>query len=101
MESTAEAQLDFSPFLSADADPEAILFGPVCHAQEAPREDQLLVTTRLAWLVDTRLKVGPSLLCDGAEVEVDRAAVCSNLSRAFLSIGETLRLGSSFNSSPI
>lgn len=53
MESTADAHVDFSAFLSA-ADPEAIL---LCHAEEeapGPREDQLLVEGRPACLLSNR-----------------------------------------------
>lgn len=90
MESTAEAQVDFSPLLSAGADPEAMLLEPVCHAREAPKEDQLLVTTRQACLLADLLQGSPRLACDGAEAGVERTAVCSKLSRAFW-IGDQLR----------
>ena len=54
MESTADAQVDFSAFLSA-AVPEAMF---LCHAEEAPglREDQLLNERRPACLLTTRVK---------------------------------------------
>lgn len=54
IESTAEAQVDFSAFLSA-VDPEAIF---LFHAEEAPglRVDQLLVEGRPACLLTTRPK---------------------------------------------
>lgn len=52
MESTAEAQVDLSAFLSAP-DPEAMF---LCHAQEACEEDQLLVEWRPACLAVTRLQ---------------------------------------------
>lgn len=75
MESTAEAQLDFSAFLSPGPDdPDAgvamlyRLCGRECHAREAPREDQLLGETRFACLLGTRLKVSSSLLCEEANV---------------------------------
>lgn len=52
MESTAEAQVDFSAFLSAP-DPEAMF---LCHAEEACEEDQLLIELRLACLAVARLQ---------------------------------------------
>lgn len=51
MDSTAEAQVDFSAFLSAP-DPEAIL---LCHADEAC-EDQLLTEWHLACLAAALLQ---------------------------------------------
>lgn len=52
MESTAEAQVDFSAFLSAP-DPEAMF---LCHAEEDCEEDQLLAEWRLACLAVARLQ---------------------------------------------
>lgn len=52
IDSTAEAHVDFSAFLSAP-DPEAII---LCHADEACEEDQLLTEWRLAWLAAALLQ---------------------------------------------
>jgi hypothetical protein len=52
MESTAEAQVDFSAFLSAP-DADAIL---LCHAGEACEEDQLLTEWHLACLAAALLQ---------------------------------------------
>ena len=52
MESTAEAQVDFSAFLSAP-DPEAMF---LCHAAEACEEGQVLAEWRLACLAVARLQ---------------------------------------------
>lgn len=87
MESTADAQLDFSAFLSATGaaartEPDAgsedvfgMLRGWKCHAREAPREDQLLVETRFSCLLVTRLKMTTSLHCDDANVEDGKECV--------------------------
>lgn len=49
IESTAEAQVDFSAFLSPGAEgAEAMILLCLCHAWEAPEEGQLLVETRFA-----------------------------------------------------
>jgi hypothetical protein len=68
MESTADAQVDLSAFLSA-ADPEAIF---LCHAEEAPcpKEDQVLLKGRPACLLSTRDKAtGDGDFC-GANFEM-------------------------------
>ena len=52
MDSTAEAQVDFSAFFSAP-DPEAIF---LCHADEPCEEDQLLIEWRLACLAAALLQ---------------------------------------------
>lgn len=68
IDSTAEAQVDFSAFLSA-ADPEAMF---LCHAEEACEEDQLLTEWRLTCLPIARLQAmdtagfcGANLGCEG------------------------------------
>lgn len=68
MESTAEAQVDLSALLSADAF--AMLFAARrCHAREAPREDQRLVETRFSCIFTTRRSVTGSWLLGDANVE--------------------------------
>lgn len=68
IESTAEAQVDLSVFLSAGT--VAMLSSArYCHAREAPRENLLLVETRSSCLTTTRLKVATSGLLGDANVE--------------------------------
>lgn len=64
MESTAEAQVDFSAFLSAP-DPEAIF---LCHAEEACEEDQLLIELCLACLAVARLQATDAAELCGANL---------------------------------
>lgn len=68
MESTADAQVDFSAFLSA-ADPEAIF---LCHAEEGPdpREDQVLMEGRPDCLLTTRDKTAGKRESCGANFEM-------------------------------
>lgn len=68
IESTAEAQVDLSVFLSPGT---VAMLSSVryCHAREAPRENLLLVETRSSCLTTTRLKVATSGLLGDANVE--------------------------------